>query len=93
MNSRRVITAVYVLLLAGLGVGAGILFLDARAEYNQLKQVESVNQRRLAETRTRLHEQERILDRLRSDPAFVEKIIRQKLHYGRPGEVIFRFEN
>lgn len=93
VNSRRVITVVYVVLLTVLGIGAGALFLDARAEYNQLKQVEAANRRRLAEAEARLREQERVLERMRTDPAFVEKVIRQKLHYARPGEVVFRFEN
>lgn len=93
VNSRRFITVLYVVLLSGLGVGAGALFLDARAEYNQLKQVETTNRRNLAEAEARLREQERVLQRMRTDPAYVEKVIRQKLHYARPGEVIFRFEN
>lgn len=83
----------YVVLLTVLGLGAGALFLDARAEYNQLKQVEAASRRRLAETETRLREQERILQRLRTDPGFVDKVIRQKLHYAHPGDVIFHFEN
>jgi cell division protein DivIC len=93
VNSGRLITLVYVILLTALGLGAGALFLDARAEYNQLKQVEAANRRRLAETEARLREQERVLERLRTDPAYVEKVIFQKLHYARPGDVIFRFEN
>jgi cell division protein FtsB len=47
----------------------------------------------LAAARERLADQERFLQRLRSDPVLVEKVIRQRLGYGRPGEVVFRFEN
>jgi cell division protein FtsB len=92
VNWRRLIITLYVVLFAGLGVGAGALFLDARAEYVLLKQAEADGQRRLAEAQTRLAEQERILQRLRTDPDFVEKVIRQRLGYAKPGEYIFRFE-
>ena len=93
MNLRRLIVILYALLFAGLGIGAGALFLDARAEYNQLKQAEAASKRRLAEAQARLAEQEKILQRLRTDPEFVEKVIRQRLGYAKPGEYIFRFEN
>ena len=91
MNSRRLIVTLYVLLFAGLGVGAGALFIDARAEYLELKQAEADGKRRLAAAQLRLAEQERILERLRSDPEYVEKVLR-RLGYAKPGEYIFRFE-
>jgi cell division protein FtsB len=40
-----------------------------------------------------LHDQEIVLQRLRTDPAYVEKVIRRKLGYAKPDEFIFRFEN
>ena len=92
VNSRRLIVTLYALLFAGLGVGAGAFFIDAREEYHQLKQAETDAQRRLAEAQTRLAEQEKILQRLQSDPEFVEKVIRQRLGYAKPGEYIFRYE-
>ncbi len=93
MNPRRAITLLYVVLLAVFGVGTGVLFLEARAEYDALKVKQAVVQRELAAARERLAEQERFLQRLRTDPVLVEKVIRQRLGYGRPGEVVFRFDN
>lgn len=93
MNSRRVIFGLYVVLLAAFGVGTGLLFLDARAEYNALKEKQAAIQRELTAARARLAEQDRFLQRLRTDPVLVEKVIRERLGYGRPGEVIFRFDN
>jgi cell division protein DivIC len=92
VNSNRVITSLYLVLFAGLGLTAGILFLEARGEYNRLKQVEANNRRTLAEAEVRLREQEKILERLRHDPAFVEKVIRRRLGYAKPDEFIFRFQ-
>jgi cell division protein FtsB len=89
---RRLIIALYVLLFAGLGIGAGVLCRDAWSEYDKLKQNESEAKRRLAEAETRLADQEKILRRLRTDPEFVEKVIRSRLGYAKPGEYIFRYE-
>ncbi|AWI08661.1 hypothetical protein CKA38_04780 [Ereboglobus luteus] len=40
----------------------------------------------------KLRESQRILDRLSKDPEFVEMIIRRRLGYAKPGEVIYNFE-
>ena len=91
MNLNRVITSLYIVLFVGLGLTACFLFVEARSEYNRLRQTEGLNRRRLAEAQTRLAEQEKILERLRTDPAYVEKVIRKRLGYAKPGEIIFRF--
>ena len=93
MSPRRIIALLYVVLLSGFGIGAGALFLDARAEYRALKQSQADSRARLEAAQTRLQEQERILERLKTDPKFVERVLRDRLHYAKPGEVIFRFEN
>jgi len=43
------------------------------------------------ELEARLREQEIVLERLRSDPAYVEKVIRRRLGYAKPDEFVFRF--
>lgn len=92
MNFNRLITTFYIVLFVGFGLTASFLFLEARGEYNRLKHAETLNHRRLSEARTRLQEQEIILERLRTDPAFVEKVIRKRLNYTKPDEIIFRFQ-
>ncbi|MCX6951475.1 MAG: septum formation initiator family protein [Verrucomicrobia bacterium] len=91
MNSRQLIAGLYVILFLGFGVGAGVLFFDARAEYNQLKLAEAASRQKLAAEEARLVAQQKILDRLRTDPAYVEKVLRARWGYARPGEVIYRF--
>lgn len=92
MLFRQIIIAFYLLLFVSVSVGSAMFFWRTRQEYNQLRQVELATQRRLAETEERLREQERVLQRLRTDPAYVEMKIRQRLGYARPDEFIFRFE-
>lgn len=93
VSLRRVIFCFFCLLILGIGLASGVFFWEARAEYNRLKQIEASSQRRLAEAEARLREQEKILDRLRHDPAFVEKVIRRRLGYAKPDEFVFRFED
>jgi cell division protein DivIC len=93
VKSRQVILGLYILLFAGFGIIGGYLFIDARAEYGRLMDVEASNQRKLSEAQERLRNQERVLERLRTDPAFVDKVIRKKLGYSKPDEDIFRFED
>lgn len=93
VNLRRVIISVYLLLFLAVGAASGVYFLDAREEYNRLRQQEEISRRRLAEAEAKLKEQEKILERLRNDPVYVEKVIRRRLGYARPEEFIFRFED
>jgi len=88
---RKIILGLYLLLFAGLGVTGGILFLDANAEYSRLEVVQAENRRRLSEAQEQLRNQERVLERLRTDPEYVDKVIRKKLGYAKPDEFIFHF--
>lgn len=92
MTSQRLIVLLYVVLLTAIGLGAGALFLDAREEYAKLKQDQAASAAKLATARSRLAEQQMILERLKTDPVYVEKVIRTQLGYARPGEYIFRFD-
>jgi hypothetical protein len=92
VNFHRVITSLYFVLFIGLGLTAGFLFHEALGEFNRLKQIETLSRQRLAEKQAQLAEQEKILERLRTDPAFVAKILRER-GYAKPDDVIFDFHN
>ncbi|PTY04766.1 septum formation initiator [Opitutaceae bacterium EW11] len=92
MTLRRLIIAFYLLLFLSLAAGSGVFFLQTKREYTRLQQMEAQSKVRLAEAEQKLREQERVLERLRTDPAYVEMIIRQRLGYSKPDEYIFRFE-
>jgi cell division protein DivIC len=89
---RRLIIAFYLLLFLSLAAGSGVFFWQTRREYVRLQDIERRSRERLAEAEQKLKEQERVLDRLRTDPAYVEMIIRRRLGYAKPEEYIFRFE-
>lgn len=92
VNPRRLITLAYVVVVAVLVTVIGGFFFDAHAEYLQLKATEANLTRSLADAEERLREQKVALERLRTDPNYVEAVIRQKLDYAKPGETIFRFK-
>lgn len=92
MNLRRLIISFYLLLFLCLAVGSGVFFLQTRREYRLLKKEEAQSRQLLEEAQLKLKEQEKILDRLRNDPSYVELVIRRQLGYAKPDEMIFRFE-
>ena len=92
VNLRRLIISLYFVLFVGLAAVSGVFFWRTRAEYSRLLQLEGQSRQRLAEAQLKLQEQQRILDRLRTDPSFVETVIRRRLGYAKPDETIFRFE-
>lgn len=89
---RRLIIAFYLLLFLTLAAGSGVFFWQTRREYDRLLAIERKSKQRLTEAEQKLREQEKVLERLRSDPAYVEMVIRRRLGYAKPDEYIFRFE-
>ncbi len=90
MNPRRLFLACFVVLLAGLTVLVAAFFYQTRREYVRLHAMNAEINRQLIEARDRLEQQETILRRLKTDPAYVERVIRSKLGYAKPDEQIFR---
>lgn len=92
VNIRRLIIAIYLLLFIGMGIWSALFFWQTRQEYTQLRLAETLQKHRLAELQEKLREQEKVLERLRNDPAYVELVIRRRLGYSKPDEMIFRFD-
>lgn len=92
MNLRRLILSLYLVVFLGAAVAAGLFFWDSREEYNRLRRIELQNEQRLADAKEKLAAQERYLERLKTDPAFVEKRIQWRLHYVKPEDSVFLFE-
>ncbi|MGH8019260.1 MAG: FtsB family cell division protein [Opitutaceae bacterium] len=92
MTLRRSVIAFYALLFVALTLFAALFFLRTYGEYSALKADEIENRQRLAELQSRLIEQKRVLVRLREDPVYVERVVRERLGYAHPDEIVFRFE-
>lgn len=89
---RRLIIIFYILLFVGVAVGSAGFLWQARAEFVRMKEIEEGSRVRLALAEERLRDQRLTLERMRNDPAYVEMVIRRRLGYAKPDEVIFRFE-
>ena len=92
VSARRIIIWIYLGLFVGVGVLSGAFFFQTYQEYAQLQRMEAENRQRLAQAEQRLREQQRILERLRTDDSYVDKVIRKQLRYAKPTDFIFLFE-
>ena len=92
MNPRRLFFAFFVVLLAGLTVLVAAFSYQTRQEYVRLRAMNLETHRQLLEAQARLEREETILRRLKTDPAYVERVIRAKLGYAKPEEFIFRLQ-
>lgn len=93
VNVRKLIIVVYLCLFVVVGVMSAGFFWQTRRELEQLRGQEARTRNRLSELQVRLSEQEKILQRLREDPSYVERVIRRRLLYAKPDETVFRFED
>tara|TARA_B110000305_G_scaffold225054_1_gene271203 strand:- start:13521 stop:13802 length:282 start_codon:yes stop_codon:yes gene_type:complete len=89
---RRLILILYSLVFVALAVGSVTFFWQTKSEYDRLKEFGRVMQERFVVAEEQLAHQEEMLRRLREDPAYVEMVIRRRLGYAKPDELIFRFD-
>ncbi len=87
MRPRLVVAALVLLVLAGLMVYGwhGVVRLQQIREEMRSLERENVNLRQEAERLTQL------IDRLRNDPAYLERIAREERGMVRPGETVLKF--
>ncbi len=93
MNSRRLLLALFLLLLATLAAAVALFFVNTRQEYVRLRTMNLETKRHLEEAEAQLRQQQVVLNRLKTDPAYVERVIRGQLGYAKPDEWIFRFDD
>ena len=89
---RQFLIGIYVLGFVAIAAGSTTFFWQTRSEYLRQNEVARVTQERLLVAEARLREQQKTLERLENDPAFVETLIRRRRGYVKPNELIFRFE-
>ena len=92
MTFRRSVAAFYALLFVALTLFAGLFFVRTHAEMRAMRDREDDNTRQLAELKRTLVEHKVTLDRLNNDPAYVERVIRERLGYARHDETVIRFD-
>jgi len=88
----KFLVAALSVLLALVGVLSAFLFLQAKRELDHFKNREGELHQQLANLQVQLEAREEFLQRLQSDPDFLDRVVRQRLGYARPDELIFRFD-
>ncbi|MBK8476756.1 MAG: septum formation initiator family protein [Opitutaceae bacterium] len=91
MTLGRFLATLYAVVFLALSAFAGIAFVQTYQQLANLQTQESESRQRLQVAEQELRDQERMLAQLRSDPQYVESMIRRKLGYAKQDETIFRF--
>ena len=68
-----------------------MLLLQNWQAYQEQRRVQAELSAQVAELKATVAAQEVYLQRLRTDPALVERLLRQRLNYSRPSEWVFDF--
>lgn len=84
---RTALAVVSVMLLGALVVYGGAGVFKVRAMQAEIRQLERDLQTLRAQTQTLTA----TIDRLRNDPAYIEKLAREDLGYVREGETVLKF--
>ena len=87
MNRRLLAAALVLVVAGGLAVYGGGGFLRVRAMQEEIKQLE----REVATLRGQTEKLSAVIDKLRHDPAYIEKLAREDLGYVREGETVLKF--
>jgi cell division protein FtsB len=86
--SRRLLAAALIVVAAsGLAVYGGSGVMRVRAMQQEIRQLE----RELATLRGQTEKLTATIDKLRNDPAYIEKLAREDLGYVREGETVLKF--
>ncbi|HQF37479.1 MAG TPA: septum formation initiator family protein [Opitutaceae bacterium] len=91
MSLGRFLATLYAVVFLALSAFAGISFMQTYQELGNLRTQESETRQKLQVAEQELREQQRMLEQLRTDPLYVESMIRRKLGYAKQGETVFRF--
>lgn len=80
-------------MLGILVVFFGGMLLKTHREFQNFKERELRIESKLIQARKEFHEKEAYLNRLLEDPDFLERVVRERLGYSRPDELLFRFSD
>ncbi len=92
MSTTRMLNLFFLIVFL-LASGFALSHLNGR--YDKLvaaRESEQVAKSQLAEIEAKIGSKKSSLERLKHDPEYVEKVIRQKLNYAKAEETVFKFE-
>jgi len=90
-RKERVILLMLLGMLGVLIVFFGGLLLKTHREFQNFKERQDRIETKLIQARNEFEQKEAYLSRLLEDPEFLERVVRERLGYSRPDELLFRF--
>ena len=91
--ASRILLILLIVILSGVTTGLVLVWAQTRREYVAFDSRRAEVETRLTALREEREAKEAYLRAFLSDPAFVERVIRERMGYVAPGEILFRFEN
>lgn len=88
---RKLILLGLAAILAGLVATFSVLLHQTWQEYRAFSQREAMLATRLAAIQKDAASRQAFLEKLHQDPDFLERIVRERLGYARPGDILYRF--
>lgn len=88
----RLLNAIFILTLVALGIFASVFLYRDYQHLDALRKDREIMESRLAAMEREAAERADTVAKLKSSPAFAERVIREKLSYAKDDEVVFRFE-
>lgn len=92
-RKERALVLMLMGMLCVLVVFFGSLVLKTHREYKNFKQRENRIEAKLIQARKEFVQKEAYLSRLLDDSEFLERVVRERLGYARPDELLFRFSD
>lgn len=89
----RVILFMMLAVLLALVLFLSSLIVQTYREYNNFRARELRIEAQLIQARKEFAQKEAYLSRLLEDPEFLERVVRERLGYARPDELLFRFSD
>ncbi|HKK18331.1 MAG TPA: septum formation initiator family protein [Opitutales bacterium] len=90
-RKERIILLMLLGMLGVLVVFFGGLLLKTHREFENFKARQDRIESKLIQARKEFQQKEAYLTRLLEDPEFLERVVRERLGYSRPDELLFRF--
>ena len=88
---RTVFMALSAVLIAVV-VSFAFLLNQTYQEYRAYREREAAYAHRVEQVEAAIEEKQAYLDRLENDPEFLERVVRERLGYSQPDELLYRFE-
>lgn len=91
--ASRILLILLIVILSGVTTALFLVWSQTRREYANFELRRAEAEVRLATLRKEREAKEEYLRAFLSEPEFVERVIRERMGYIAPGEIVFRFEN